>query len=60
MKERLELLQGMEPWLGRFYSDEWVRKNILKLNEGEMKDIAKEMAKEMPAEPGPPIEDEAQ
>ena len=56
MKERLELLQGMEPWLGRFYSDEWVRKNILKLNEDEMKDIAKEMA----AEPAPPIEDEAQ
>ena len=56
MKERLELLQGMEPWLGRFYSDDWVRKNILKLNEDEMKDIAKEMA----AEPAPPIEDEAQ
>ena len=60
MKERLELLQGMEPWLGRFYSDDWVRKNILKLNEGEMKDIAKDIAKEMAAEPAPPIEDEAQ
>jgi hypothetical protein len=42
--------------LGRFYSDEWVRKNILKLNEDEMKDIAKEMA----AEPAPPIQDESQ
>jgi hypothetical protein len=54
MRERLEMLQSVEPYLGRFYSDNWVRKNILKQSEKEMEEIAKEMA----AEPPPPTEDE--
>ncbi len=54
MRERLEMLQSVEPYIGRFYSDGWVRKNILKQSEKEMEEIAKEMA----AEPPPPTEDE--
>lgn len=54
MRERLDMLQSVEPYLGRFYSDNWVRKNILKQSEKEMEEIAKEMA----AEPPPPTEDE--
>ena len=54
MRERLEMLQSVEPYLGRFYSDDWVKKNILKQSEKEMEEIAKEMA----TEPPPPTEDE--
>lgn len=54
MRERLEMLQSVEPYLGRFYSDDWVKKNILKQSEKEMEEIAKQMA----AEPPPPTEDE--
>jgi hypothetical protein len=56
MRERLEMLQSVEPYIGRFYSDGWVRKNILKQSEKEMEEIAKEMAKD----PTPPTEDETQ
>ncbi len=54
MRERLEMLQSVEPYLGRFYSDDWVKKNILKQSEKEMEEIAKQIA----AEPPPPTEDE--
>ena len=54
MRERLEMLQSIEPYLGRFYSDDWVRKNILKQSEKDMEEIAKQMA----TEPVPPTEDE--
>ena len=51
MKERLETLQAMEPYLGRFYSDNWVRKNILKLSEDETKDMQKEISSMTEPEP---------
>ena len=54
MRERLEMLQSVEPYIGRFYSEDWIRKNILKQSEKEMDEIAKEMAKD----PAPPTEDE--
>ena len=54
MRERLEMLQSVEPYLGRFYSDDWVKKNILKQSEKEMEEIAKQMAAETP----PTTEDE--
>jgi len=54
MRERLEMLQSVEPYLGRFYSDDWVKKNILKQSEKEIEEIAKEMA----TQPPPPTEDE--
>jgi len=54
MRERLEMLQSIEPYLGRFYSDDWVKKNILKQSEDEMDVIAKELA----ANPPIPTEDE--
>ena len=54
MRDRLEMLQSVEPYLGRFYSDDWVKKNILKQSEKEIEEIAKQMA----TQPPPPTEDE--
>ena len=36
MNERLGTLAQIEPYIGRFYSNQWVRKNILRQTDGEM------------------------
>ena len=36
MNERLGTLATIEPYIGRFYSQEWVRKNVLRQTDGEM------------------------
>ena len=33
MKERMNVLAMMMPWIGRFYSNDWVRKNVCKQSE---------------------------
>lgn len=65
MQSRLNMLNQIMPFIGRYYSDIWVRKNILKMNEKEIADMMDEMNDEkvplvpvqdpgMPAPP-PPI-----
>ena len=46
LKERMEVLREVNEYIGKYYSLDWVRKNILKFNETEIKDMDKEMAKE--------------
>jgi hypothetical protein len=36
-------LNTIEPYIGTFYSKQWVDKNILRLNEEEIKEMEKEM-----------------
>ena len=36
MNERLATLATIEPYIGRFYSQEWVRKNVLRQTDGEI------------------------
>jgi len=36
MNERLGTLATIEPYIGRFYSQEWVRKNVLRQTDGEI------------------------
>jgi len=59
MQGRLNLLNQMMPYIGRYYSDLWIRKNILKMDEKEIADMMDEMAGEKvplttPIEPGQP------
>ena len=42
LKERIETVQMMDEYIGTFWSKEWVRRNILKLTDDEIKDIAKQ------------------
>jgi hypothetical protein len=42
LKERIETVQMMDEYIGTFCSKEWVRRNILKLTDDEIKDIAKQ------------------
>ena len=42
LKERIETVQMMDEYIGTFWSKDWVRRNILKLTDDEIKDIAKQ------------------
>ena len=47
MNERLGTLATIEPYIGRFYSQEWVRKNILRQTDGEIIEQDEHIEKEI-------------
>ena len=42
LKDRIEMVQMMDEYIGTFWSKDWVRRNILKLTDEDMKSIDKE------------------
>jgi hypothetical protein len=46
MRERIQTLTMMEPFVGKYYSQTWVKKNILRLSDEEIKEMQKEMEKD--------------
>lgn len=44
--ERLVMLQAIDPYVGRYYSMEWIKKNILRMDEEEIEEIRKQIDKE--------------
>jgi hypothetical protein len=62
MNERLTLLQQIEPYVGKYYSNEYVRRKILRQTEDEMIDIDFQIAGELEmgviAPPTPPTDPE--
>jgi len=36
LRERLNLLRDIDDYVGKYYSAEWVRKNVLMMNEDEI------------------------
>jgi predicted CoA-binding protein len=62
LRERMNSLQMVDPFVGKYYSQNWVRKNILMQTEEEIADIDKEInAEAMDSqendELAPPLED---
>ena len=51
MKERLALVQSMENYVGKYFSNRYIRKNILKQTDREIEDLNVEMNKEKSMEP---------
>ena len=49
LTNRLTLLQVVDPYVGRYYSKEWVRKNVLMQNDDDMKEIDEQIANEQAA-----------
>ena len=43
MQQRMAMLQQVDPFVGKYYSMEWVKKNVLMLNDQEIKDIDKQL-----------------
>jgi hypothetical protein len=42
LRERIEMVQMMDEYIGSFWSKDWVRRNILKLDDEAIKQIAKD------------------
>jgi hypothetical protein len=47
LSERLNSLNTISPYAGRYYSNEWIRKNVLRQSEDEMEQIDEEIASEV-------------
>lgn len=58
LKDRLNTLEMVMPYVGKLYSYDWIRKNVLKQTEEEIKEESKKIEKELndpilhPVEPG--------
>jgi hypothetical protein len=46
LRERLSLLQTVDPYIGRYYSMQWVQENILQMDEEMISKMRKQIAKE--------------
>ena len=62
---RMGVLQMVDPYVGRYYSKEWVRRNVLMMKDDEIEEIdeqiAQEQAENVPTdEQGNPIQDQQQ
>jgi hypothetical protein len=49
LRERINMLGMIDPFVGRYYSQEWVKKNVLQLTDDEIE----EMDKQIESEPAP-------
>jgi hypothetical protein len=58
LRERLSLLQEVEPYVGTYYSKEYVRRNVLEMNDEDIKEMKKEIEKEKKEEEALPEEDQ--
>jgi hypothetical protein len=46
LRERLGVLQTVDPYIGRYYSMEWVQKNVLQMDKETIDEMKKQIAKE--------------
>ena len=53
LRERINMLGMIDPFVGRYYSQEWVKKNVLMLTDDEIE----EMEKQIDSEPQPESQD---
>lgn len=57
-RERLTTLREVDEHIGTYYSREWVRKNVLRMSEEDIKEMDKQIAKEAAEAPAEDDEDE--
>jgi len=46
LRERVNLLATVDPFLGRYYSSRWVKKNILQMSDDQIEEMEKEIKEE--------------
>ena len=56
LRERLSVLQTVDPYIGRYYSMEWVQKNVLQMDKETIAEMKKQIAKEDTAGTGGPTQ----
>jgi hypothetical protein len=59
LRERIATLQQVQPYIGMFYSQEWVKKNVLQQSDDDIEAMVKQMTGEEPM-PGSLLGDEMQ
>ena len=62
LQQRIQMVTMMDPFIGRYYSAEWVKKNVLKMTDEEIDEMEKQIEEEGPRDPvdaqGNPIQPE--
>jgi len=56
MKERLGLLEQVDPYTGRYYSQAWIQRNVLRMTDDEIKTMQTEIDQEKKIGLGLPVE----
>ena len=56
LTSRMQTLGMVQPFVGLYYSKEWVRKNVLQLTEEDIKEIDKQIAEEAAQNPPPAVD----
>jgi hypothetical protein len=44
--QRVQILQQLDPYVGKYYSQAWIRKNVLRLDDEDIAQIEKEIEEE--------------
>jgi len=55
MTNRLQLLSSVDPYTGRYFSQAWIQRNVLRLNDDDIKNMQKEIDDEKKAGLGLPV-----
>jgi hypothetical protein len=55
MKERLSLLSNVDPYTGRYFSQSWIQRNVLRMNDDEIKTMQEEIDEEKEMGLGLPV-----
>jgi len=55
MTNRLQLLGSVDPYTGRYFSQAWIQRNVLRLNDDDIKRMQEEIEKEKEAGLGLPV-----
>jgi hypothetical protein len=56
MTQRLQLLSSVDPYTGRYFSQAWIQRNVLRLNDDEIKIMQGEIEEEKEAGIGLPVQ----
>jgi hypothetical protein len=56
MTQRLQLLQSVDPFTGRYFSQAWIQRNVLRLNDDEIKVMQSEIEEEKESGIGLPVQ----
>jgi hypothetical protein len=60
LSQRLNILQIADGYVGKYYSQDWIRRNILRLNEDDIKKMTDEMSSEEANAPPPDQQQDGQ
>jgi hypothetical protein len=55
MRERLSLLSAVDPYTGRYFSQAWIQRNVLRLTDDQIKEMQNEIDEEKEAGLGLPV-----